>query len=124
MKVRTLIKSRVSWAIIHTEDVIMGSDQGCSASKKLGSEVLVVPTKEVNRCFRSVSGINSKLRQMVTRGRTTTLKSGIARILAGEILPVNSKVECHRQLLQQIFNHYQINKLLSVLEGLSFNFDF
>ena len=35
-----------------------------------------------------------------------------------------AKVERHRQRLQQLLNHYQNNNLLSVLEGLSFKFDF
>ena len=48
----------------------------------------------------------------------------IARRRTGETLPVNAKVERHRQRLQQLLNHYQNNNLLFVLEGLSFNFDF
>ena len=47
-----------------------------------------------------------------------------ARIRAGEILPVNAKVERHRQRLQQLLNYYQNINLLSVQERLSFNFDF
>ena len=48
----------------------------------------------------------------------------IARIRAREILPFNVKVEQHRQRLQHLLNHHQNNNLLSLLEGLSFNFDF
>ena len=43
---------------------------------------------------------------------------------AKKIMPVNAKVERHRQRLQQLLNLYQNNNLLSVLERLSFNFDF
>ena len=84
MKVRILIKSCVSLALIPPEDVIIG--------------FLQYLRKE----------------QSFTENR-------IARIRAGEILPVNAKMEPHRQRLQQLLNHYQNNNLMSVLEGLSFN---
>ena len=93
MKVRTLIKSCVSLALIPPEDVIMGFDQVCSASE-------------------SFPQIKCYLEYFEETWR------------AGEVLPVNAKVERHRQRLQQLLNHYQNNNLLSVLEGLSITFDF
>ena len=65
----------------------------------------------------------TKFLQYLRKEQSFTEKR-IARICAGEILPVNAKVERHRHRLQQLLNHYQNNNLLSVLEGLSFNFDF
>ena len=65
----------------------------------------------------------TKFSQYLRKEQSFT-ENRIARIRAGEVLPVNAKVERHRQRLQQFLNHYQINNLLSVPEGLSINFDF
>ena len=90
MKVRILIKSCVSLALIPPEDVIMGFDQVCSASESypqikcyleyfeetwLGSPGRL--GKKVNHCFQSLFGISSKMGEMVTRRPITTLKAGM-----------------------------------------------
>ena len=166
MKVRTLIKSCVSLALIPPEDVIMGFDQVCSASESfpqikcyleyfeetwLGSPgrlgkrskplfSITLWNQFENARSNQKTNINvegwhrasqlgmgfahptiTKLLQYLRKEQSFT-ENRIARIRA-EILPVKAKVERHRQRLQQLLNPYQNNNL-SVLEGLSFNFDF
>ena len=166
MKVRTLIKSCVSLALIPPEDVNMGFDQVCSASERfpeikcyleyfeetwLGSPGRLGRSKPlfsitlwnqfenvrngIQKTNNNVEGWHRAFQLGMGFAHPTTTKflqylrkeqsftgNRIARIRAGEILTVNAKVERHRQRLQQLLNHYENN--LSVLEGLSFNFDF
>ena len=169
MKVRTLIKSFVSLALILPEDVIMGFDQVCLASESFpqikcyleyfkgtwlgspgrlgkrskplfsitlwnqfenawnGNQKTNNNVEGWHRAFQLGMGFAhptiTKFLQYLRKEQSFT-ENRIARIRAGEVLPVTAKVERHRQRLQQLLNHYQNNNLLSVLERLSFNFDF
>ena len=65
----------------------------------------------------------AKFLQYLRKEKSFTDKPN-ARKRAEEILPVNTKVERHRQRLRQLLNHNKDDKFFCVLEGLSIIFDF
>ena len=90
--------------------------------EKIPITTLKAGTEPSNRAWGSLTQ-QKKFLQYLRKEQSFT-ENRIARIRAGDILPVNAKVERHRQRLQQLLNHYKSKSLLSVLEGLLFNFDF
>ena len=111
MKVRTLIKSCVSLALIPPEDVIMGFDQVCSASESFPEiECYLEYFEETWLGSPDRLGKRKKLLFSITlwnqylRKEQSLTENRISGIRAGEILPVNGKVERHRQRLQQLLS--------------------